>query len=167
MIKKTKTHLARIAVEAEKLFQGQAIEQFAAICYRVVENEKNSVEVLLITTRDSGRWGIPKGWAIDGKEPYQVAEREAWEEAGVKGKAKKRAFGFYTYIKSLNDGSKVPSVVQVHLVEVVKMDDKFPERGQRFLRWLPPHEAAALVREPELKGLLGMTERKFSKRLIW
>ncbi|MFK0166190.1 NUDIX hydrolase [Rhizobium sp. NPDC090279] len=152
-----KTYLRRLAGEAEKLFAGQSIEQYAAICYRRSPGLKD-VQILLITSRDSGRWVIPKGWPIEGKLPHQVAEREAWEEAGVKGKARKKSFGYYTYLKVLDTGDTVPSVVQVHLLEVTGLDERFPEKGQRQLQWLSPNEAAARVREPELKSLLRMAE---------
>jgi 8-oxo-dGTP pyrophosphatase MutT (NUDIX family) len=161
--KKNRTYLGRLAREADKLFHGQVIEQYAAICYRRQPFDDN-IEILLITSRDSGRWVIPKGWPMDNRLPHQVAEREAWEEAGVKGKAKKKPFGYYTYIKILNTGDSVPSIVQVHLLEVLAMEAEFPEKGQRSIAWLLPHEAAAFVREPELKGLLGMVEGALKKR---
>ncbi|MBB3386860.1 NUDIX hydrolase (plasmid) [Rhizobium sp. WW22] len=148
-----KTYLSRLADAAEKLFAGRPIEQYAAICYRRSPVLKD-VEILLITSRDSRRWIIPKGWPIVGKLPHQVAEREAWEEAGVKGKARKKSFGYYTYLKSLDTGDTVPAVVQVHLLEVAELVERFPERGQRHLQWFSPNEAAAHVREPELKSLL-------------
>lgn len=157
MPKKARSYLGRLAGATDQLLKGEAIEQFAAICYRKVGD--NLVEILLITSRDSGRWIIPKGWPIAKLAPHQVAEREAWEEAGVKGKARKRPFGFYTYIKTLANGERVPSVVQVHLLQAEKIDEKFPEEKQRNSRWLPPLEAAALVHEPELKSLLGKVER--------
>jgi 8-oxo-dGTP pyrophosphatase MutT (NUDIX family) len=152
-----KTYLGRLAGAAETLFAGRSIEQYGAICFRRFEGRKD-VEILLITSRDSGRWVIPKGWPMAGKLPHQVAEREAWEEAGVKGKARKKSFGYYTYLKALDSGETVPSVVQVHLLEVARLDEHFPEREQRRLQWFAPHEAAAHVREPELKSLLRMVD---------
>jgi 8-oxo-dGTP pyrophosphatase MutT (NUDIX family) len=161
MPKTKQTYLARLSKEVSKIFEGQAAEQYAAICYRLTPG--GEVEVLLVTTRDSKRWIVPKGWAIDKMKPHKIAEREAWEEAGVKGKAKKRAYGYFTYIKSLDTGENLPSVVQVHLLEVKKIDQRFPERGQRISRWLPPFQAATLVREPELKSLLGGVEKAILK----
>ena len=161
MPKRRKTYLGQLAEHADLLFRGQAIEQYAAICYMRMPD---SIKVLLITSRQSGRWVIPKGWAMDSRAPHQVAEREAWEEAGIRGKARKKPFGYYTYLKMLDTGDRVVSVVQVHLVEVSAMDVEFREKGQRSFVWLPPHEAATLVREPELKGLLGQVEPVLSKR---
>ncbi|MBB3286907.1 MULTISPECIES: NUDIX hydrolase [Rhizobium] len=152
-----KTYLGRLAGEADKLFAGRSIEQYGAICYRRSQGREN-VEILLITSRESGRWVIPRGWPMDKKLPHQVAEREAWEEAGVRGKARKKRFGYYTYLKVLGTGETVPSIVQVHLLEVAELADRFPERGQRQLQWFSPNEAAAQVREPELKSLLRRVE---------
>jgi 8-oxo-dGTP pyrophosphatase MutT (NUDIX family) len=160
--KRQKTYLGKLAEEAEKLFSGRAIQQYAAICYRR-QSPSAEVEVLLISARASGRWIIPKGWPIEQKLPHQVAEREAWEEAGIKGKAKKRAFGYYTYLKTLEGGDKVPSVVQVHLLEVASIANHFPEQGQRIAVWLSPHDAALRVREPELRSMLGCAAAKLNK----
>jgi 8-oxo-dGTP pyrophosphatase MutT (NUDIX family) len=160
--KRQKTYLGKLAEEAERLFSGRAIQQYAAICYRR-QSPSADVEVLLISARASGRWIIPKGWPIEQKLPHQVAEREAWEEAGIKGKAKKRAFGYYTYLKTLEGGDKVPSVVQVHLLEVASIANHFPEHGQRIGVWLSPHDAALRVREPELRSMLGCVAAKLNK----
>lgn len=137
---------------------GHSAAQVGALCFRI--SEVGQIEVLLITTRETRRWTIPKGWPIKGLKPHEVAEREAWEEAGIKGKAKKKPYGHYTYLKRLADSRTVPAVVEVHALEVKEACDNFPEIGQRVLIWLPPVEAALQVPEPELKGLLaGFDER--------
>ncbi len=154
---KKKTYLGQLADEA-RLFQGKPAEQYAALCYRVVSRDAPKLEVLLITTRESHRWVIPKGWAMPERLAHQIAEREAWEEAGVKGKARKKPFGYYTYLKNLNGRKRVPSIVQVHLLEVESMASEYPEKGQRTLQWFAPHQASASVREPELQSLLRRVE---------
>ncbi|WP_245472287.1 NUDIX hydrolase [Rhizobium jaguaris] len=117
-----------------------------------------------ITTRETKRWTIPQGWSIKGLEPHQAAKREAREEAGVKGKVKKKPFGYFTYVKTLTDGQRVPPVVQVHLLETRTTRSHFPEKGQRDLVWLPASEASLLVEEPELKGLVGKFSRQTAFR---
>ncbi|WP_152094093.1 NUDIX hydrolase [Rhizobium dioscoreae] len=145
-------HLARLAAHIETIAAREMAEQYGALCFR--HRDDNSREVLLITTRETKRWMIPKGWPIKGLDGGQVARREAWEEAGVKGKVKKGIFGYFTYLKMLADRQTIPSVVEVHLLEVRKQCGKFPESGQRTIEWMVPEEAARRVREPELKGLL-------------
>ncbi|PST19320.1 DNA mismatch repair protein MutT [Rhizobium sp. JAB6] len=149
---KHRAHLARLAPHIETIAAGDMAEQYGALCFRY--GEANVLEVLLITTRETKRWMIPKGWPIKGLDGGQVAEREAWEEAGVKGKIKNSPFGYFTYLKAIAGGKTIPSVVEVHLLHVRKQYQKFPESGQRLIEWMMPEEAARRVREPELKGLL-------------
>lgn len=125
--------------------------QYAALCVR---QEQSIAEVLLITSRDTGRWVIPKGWPIKKRKPHQVAQQEALEEAGIVGEAAKRSCGSYRYEKRLSDGDTVTCLVKVHLLSVAKSLAEFPERGQRELRWMRPGDAAKHVIEPELRELL-------------
>ena len=128
--------------------------QVAALCWR---KEKGRKEVLLITSRDTARWVVPKGWPIKGLSDAQAAMREAWEEAGVRSSADKtRPVGQFFYDKSLEDGSVVPIVAHLYKVRVRAGDlaDSFPEAGQRKRVWVPAKKAAKLVREPELKAVL-------------
>ncbi|ANL49159.1 NUDIX hydrolase domain-containing protein (plasmid) [Rhizobium phaseoli] len=154
---KAPTLLSQLAGHAETILLGKALEQFGALCLR---GRPGGFEVLLITTRETGRWTIPKGWPIKGLAPHEVVEREAWEEAGVKGRAKKRAFGCFSYLKTLQDGRQVPSFVTVHIMTVRRTKANFPERRERRLAWMPPLEAASLVNEPELKSLFRRVERQ-------
>lgn len=131
---------------------GKPIEQVGALCIR--RQATGDCEVLLITTRQTGRWTIPKGWPIKGRAPHEVAELEAWEEAGVRGRAKRRVFGYFTHMKGFEDGRKSPSLVEVHLMKVNRTKKKFPEAGQRKVAWVAVDKAATMVTEPDLKRLL-------------
>lgn len=130
----------------------EALRQYAAICYR--KTADGVVKVLLVTTRETRRWTIPKGWPIKGCSGPEVAKTEAWEEGGVTGKIKKRSCGYYSYLKRLDVGRTALTLVQVYPLAVQKLFDKFPECKQRQSRWVTPIEAAELVDEPQLKGLL-------------
>jgi len=128
--------------------------QVAALCWRKVGGRK---EVLLITSRDTGRWVVPKGWPISGLTDAQAAMREAWEEAGVRADAaKSRRVGQFTYDKGLDDGTDLPVVADVYKVRLREGDlaDRFPEAGQRTRVWVAARKAAKLVQEPALKALL-------------
>ncbi|MDM9644866.1 NUDIX hydrolase [Rhizobium sp. S163] len=127
------------------------VEQFGALCLR---SGAGGTEILLITTRQTKRWTIPKGWPIRGMKPHRVAECEAWEEAGVEGRARRRSVGSFTYMKTLDDGVRVPATVDVHLLDVRRCNRIFPERKERTLAWLAPGKAARLVAEPELQKIL-------------
>ena len=151
--------LSRLKSEVGLMLRRPPKQQYAAICYRV-RKKQGTYEVLLMTSRDTGRWVIPKGWPMVGKKAHAVAEREAYEEAGVKGKAEKEPFGFYHYRKALQTGLKILVRVQVHLLEVETMSKNFPEKGSRRLEWVSPTEAAERVNEPELRELLlGFAQR--------
>ena len=125
--------------------------QMAAMCHRDTENGR---EYLLITSRDTGRWIIPKGWPIDGLSPVDTALQEAWEEAGVRGTATSDdPIGTYCYDKGLDDGSALPVEAQVFSIAVTDMLPTFPEAAERTLKWVDAETAASLVNEPELQAL--------------
>lgn len=125
--------------------------QFAALCYRITRGKP---EILLVTSRGSGRWIVPKGWPMDGKTPAQSAAQEAWEEAGVTGKPHEQCLGLYSYNKTMGDGAWLPCVVLIYPVRVKSLAANFPERGQRRRKWFTPKKAAARVQEPELARIL-------------
>lgn len=127
--------------------------QCGALCYRF-KKKSAAPEMLLITSRDTGRWVIPKGWPMEGKLCHEAAAREAYEEAGVKGKASDVRIGFYIYDKGLNNGLTVECMVQVYPVVVLDMLKNFPEKGSRKLEWVGFEEGAARVAEPMLSSLI-------------
>jgi 8-oxo-dGTP pyrophosphatase MutT (NUDIX family) len=153
--------LTRIASDVHLMFRRPARMQYAALCYRF-RKKRGQLEVLLITSRDTGRWVIPKGWPMEGKQSYAVAEREAYEEAGVKGRIHKEPVGHYMYRKGLSDDFKVACKVQVYALEVGDLCKNFPEKGQRRLEWVSCAEAADRVAEPGLKELILAFERDWS-----
>ncbi|HEY2753420.1 NUDIX hydrolase [Phenylobacterium sp.] len=126
--------------------------QYAALPWRL--DAARQVEVLVITSRETRRWVIPKGWPIKGMKSSQSAAREAFEEAGVAGKVTKRPVGVYAYDKRLKSGRLQHVRVAVFGLEVESEADIYPELGQRDKAWLPLGEAARLVDEPELMVLL-------------
>ncbi|WP_299838871.1 NUDIX hydrolase [uncultured Jannaschia sp.] len=115
---------------------------------------KNSVEVLMITSRDTGRWIVPKGWTMKGKKPWAAAAIEALEEAGAKGHVARDVFGTYSYKKMLDDGTALPCNVQVYPMVVERLKSDWKERGERTRKWFPLKKAAKLVDEPELADMM-------------
>ena len=150
--RKPQTLLQQLAAKPEKLFSGAFVQQYAALCFRSLAG--GGIEILVATSRDSGRWIIPKGWPMKRKKPYEAAEIEAFQEAGVRGKVRKKPVGSYTYLKLLDDGDVAPCVVDVFQIEVTDVAEKFKEKGERVIAWVSPDEAARRVREIELKSLL-------------
>lgn len=128
--------------------------QFGTLVYRV-QNDKT--QVLLITTRRTKRWSIPKGWPMHGLTPAQAAAQEAWEEAGVRGTVFDQCLGVYAYSKTIKTRGghlPVPILVMVYPVQARKLSAKFPEAGQRRRKWYSPKKAAARINEPELAQII-------------
>ena len=137
--------------EAAQAAAQHAADQVAALCWR---RRRGAVQVLLISSRDSGRWVIPKGWPIAGLSTADAAAREAWEEAGVEGKVQATPLGAFGYDKLARMSVTVRCLVAVHALRVLALKDRFPEAGQRRRAWFNPAEAAGLVAEPQLQHLL-------------
>ncbi|MGZ3377491.1 MAG: NUDIX hydrolase [Phenylobacterium sp.] len=126
--------------------------QFAALPWR--RNDAGQLELLLITSRETHRWVIPKGWPVKGKSSAKSAAQEAFEEAGVTGKLDKSPVGSYAYDKRLKNGRLQHVRVTVFALLVEGEAEVFPEAGQREKRWVSLPEAARLVDEPELMVVL-------------
>ena len=126
--------------------------QAGVIAYRI---ENGSAEVLLITSRETRRWIIPKGNIGRGKTAPEAAALEAYEEAGVHGTiASEIPLGFYTYFKRRADASTFPVSVEVYLLKVERQAKKWPEKGTRKLAWLPVAKAIRKIEEPGIVPLL-------------
>lgn len=125
--------------------------QFAALCTR---RKAGRLEVLLVTSRDTGRWILPKGWQIDGRNGGETALIEAWEEAGVLGSLTGEAIGSYLYPKFLRPGVAEICRVEVFPLHVDQLRPHYPESGQRRRKWVSAAKAAKLVAEGELSALL-------------
>jgi 8-oxo-dGTP pyrophosphatase MutT (NUDIX family) len=125
--------------------------QVAALCWR---RSRKGLRILLVTSRDTGRWIVPKGWPMRNRGDAEAAAREAWEEAGLRGEVSDRSIGLYTYDKALNGGRVVPVAVRVFPLEAREMLRHYPETGQRRVKWFGQEAAAQKVAEPELKALI-------------
>ncbi len=109
---------------------------------------------MLISSRDTGRWVIPKGWPIKGLTPAQTAAREAYEEAGIGGMMSKKPIGEFEYGKRLDNGKVQPTRVEVFALEQMVQHPDWPEQGQRRMQWFSVPDAVEAVEEPELKVII-------------
>ncbi|PIV78557.1 MAG: NUDIX hydrolase [Rhodobacteraceae bacterium CG17_big_fil_post_rev_8_21_14_2_50_63_15] len=128
--------------------------QVAALCWR---KHKGRTEVLLITSRDTGRWIVPKGWPINGLNAPQSALREAWEEAGVRADAEQALYvGQFCYDKLLANGQELPVRALLYKIRLRSQEitNRYPESHERKRLWVTPLKAAKLVQEPELQEIL-------------
>ncbi|WGW03319.1 NUDIX hydrolase [Tropicibacter oceani] len=126
--------------------------QVAALCYRMA---KSGPQILLITSRETRRWILPKGWPMKGLDTGGAARQEAWEEAGVKPTGKSPVkIGQYQYPKVTPGGVPVDTDVDVFAIEVDRLSKTFPEVDERTRQWFSPEEAAERVREADLGALI-------------
>lgn len=142
MKRKLRTHL-RVLMGREA-----RTVQTAALCVRPQDDR-----ILLLTSRDTGRWVLPKGWPMPGRTLAEAAAQEAWEEAGVIGTVADTPIGHFDTLKRLRVGFAVPARVWVHPLTVSEMSDAFPEAGQRTFAWVTAEEAAVRVEEAGLRKI--------------
>jgi 8-oxo-dGTP pyrophosphatase MutT (NUDIX family) len=125
--------------------------QYAALPYRI---EARQVRILLITSRETRRWVIPKGWPMAGLKPQDAAAVEASEEAGLIGSIDDTPLGSYRYLKRLKRDQTLAVQVIVFPLRVEGQVATWKEQGQRTYRWFAYRRAASLVAEPSLRRLI-------------
>ncbi len=125
--------------------------QIAALPMR---RRRGKLEVLLITSRETKRWVIPKGWPMEGRTDYNAAKQEAYEEAGVVGRISKKTIGHFDYMKRLKNGDGKQCRVEVFQLKVFGMKRLWPEKHERTRAWYSVEEAVAKVGEAGLKRLI-------------
>jgi 8-oxo-dGTP pyrophosphatase MutT (NUDIX family) len=123
---------------------------FNTLRCRIRQKGNSSTEVLLVTSRDTGKWIIPKGC----KAPHRAAAREAHEEAGVVGKINRRAIGSFSYEKRLKSGRVIVCEVKVFGLKVKEQEKSWPEKGERKVKWLSRTKAAKTVKDRALGAII-------------
>jgi len=132
--------------------------QYAALPYRATRTSE--LEIMLVTSRGTRRWIIPKGWPKIGLSPHELAAEEAFEEAGIAGKISKSSIGSYSYDKALGRGGTARCSVKVFPIEVKRQHRSWPEKRERQTGWFTPDDAARFIREPRLRRII----RNFAKQ---
>ena len=127
------------------------ITQYGVLAYRAVEGGEPLI--LLVTSRETRRWVIPRGNPVVGLPPPLSAAEEAWEEAGVRGETDPQEIGSYRYQKRRRVGS-VAAEVFIYPLHVAEELDEWPEQAERERRWFRREEAAAAVEEADLAALI-------------
>jgi 8-oxo-dGTP pyrophosphatase MutT (NUDIX family) len=126
--------------------------QYAALPWR--KSRDNTIEILLVTTRRTGRWIVPKGWPIAGCSPSKSAAREAFEEAGVVGVIASEPLGSFPYDKARKAGGTVRCRVEVFALKVTQQRRSWPEKTLRQTRWCAADEALALAGDKGLRRVI-------------
>jgi len=134
-------------------------QQSAVIPYRW---RKGKLEILLITSMDTGRWVLPKGGIERDLTPCKSAEKEAYEEAGIRGRVAKQSVGVYTYVKSEQKGGLVCRV-QVFPMDVQTELTDWPEKEMRTRTWMKTNDAAQNVQEKKLRKIISDFAKAFKE----
>ncbi len=136
------------------------LRQVAALPLRF--DEAGAPEVLLVTSRDTQRWVIPKGWPMRGLSDCAAAATEAREEAGVTGKVRSKPLGTYLYWKRREAHVDLVEVA-VYRLDVTRQLTHWRERGERAAKWMSLSEAAAAVQEPGLQDILEALQARLTR----
>jgi 8-oxo-dGTP pyrophosphatase MutT (NUDIX family) len=138
--------------------------QYGVLPYRFTET--NSLEVLLVTTRQTRRWIIPKGWPIKGLKPPKSAAREAYEEAGIRGTVGAKSIGAFSYEKGIDaNGGTVPCEVRVFPMIVKRQLSTWPEAHEREAQWFESAKALSAIKEKGLRQLIELlVQRMIAKK---
>src|SRR5260370_38509859 len=134
--------------------------QYGALPYRMRNGHR--AEFVLVTSRETQRWIIPKGWPKKGKSPHRSAAREAFEEAGVLGAVGRRPVGSFCYEKRLNSGGSVECEVHVFPLEGKRQSKEWPATQKGRVKWLSASKAPAKVKDPGLSKIIRRVERKYA-----
>lgn len=141
-----------IATEKRILTPSGRLQQVAALVYR---RDVGALRILVITSRGTGRWIIPKGWPQVGRTLAETALCEAYEEAGVRGEVAPAPIGSFRYCKTDLPPERINQFcAAVFAVQFTGQEQDWPERHQRICEWVSPEEAANRVEESELKQIL-------------
>ena len=139
--------------------------QVSALPLRRTKSDK--LRVLLITSRDTGRWIIPKGWPIEGRSDWDTAQIEAQEEAGVIGHILDRPIANYDYAKRLDNGETVDCSVKVYPMAVESELADWKEMDQRERAWFSTKEASRKISDAGLVDVLsGLENSRAVKKLF-
>jgi 8-oxo-dGTP pyrophosphatase MutT (NUDIX family) len=132
--------------------------QFGAIPYSVVEGR---AVFLLITSRRTGRWIFPKGSAIEGMMPWEVAAQEALEEAGVEGEIDTVPIGAYRDLKTVGI-RRMEIEVDLYPLRVVHQLEDWPEKRSRHRHWAILPDARRLLAHPRMAELADALEQRIA-----
>ncbi len=140
------------------MFRRPARLQIAALCHRMREGK---VEVLLVTSKSTRRWILPKGWPILSRRAHRTAAIEAFEEAGVTGRVHKNPFASFSSYKGGEAGLKLRTEILVFLVDVESETEEFPDSAERDVRWVSIKDAVRMTSEPGLMDVFRKLNRLY------
>jgi phosphohistidine phosphatase len=121
-------------------------KQSAVIPYRF---KSGKLEILLISSLKKKNWIIPKGFVENGISAQKSAEKEALEEAGVKGIVQSNLLGIY-HQKKWGGNCQI----EVYAMSVNQELDLWPEKELRERKWFNIKDAIDLIYNKDLKQIV-------------
>lgn len=122
----------------------------AALPYRL---GRHGVEILLITSRETRGWTIPKELPKADRHLHRTAEIAAFHAAGVKGSIARKAIGEYSE-SALPDSDGPPGLVEVYPLLVGHEAATWPEKSHCRRVWFPAQDAADKLGQSGLAGII-------------
>jgi 8-oxo-dGTP pyrophosphatase MutT (NUDIX family) len=128
------------------MLRPQPVEQSCVVPYRVAET---SVTFALITSRNTGRWIVPKGTVEPNMTAAASAAKEALEEAGLLGTTGAQPLGEYFY-------SKFGRVYRVEIYPflVTQQLDDWDEKHFRTREWVNAVDALSRITEAAVQDAI-------------
>ena len=143
----------------------------AAICYRL--DASGEVEFLLIRTA-TGRWTFPKGGVDGDASRAAAAAREAFEEAGVRGRVEPSSFTQYLHVKGIGFLRHRARIVAVEAFLCRVLELAAPLEFHRDPTWFSPAKAKRRLREArplkyaaELERVVDHAVERIATRHSW
>ncbi len=148
----------KLAKQARKAQGAPDKLQYAALPWRW---NGERLEIMLVSSRETKRWIVPKGWPMSGRSGAASAAIEALEEAGLLGAISAQPIGHYFYAKRFSLGKEQLCRVEVFELRVTRQRETWLEQDQRTTQWFPAEEAVGAVSDPGLGALIGEFIRSF------
>jgi len=161
-VNKDKSNGLKRVLSVSKVIKPAVRVQYGVLPYR---KSRHCLEILLVTTRESGRWIVPKGSPIKGLGKSGSAAQEAYEEAGLRGTVKSRQIGSFRFGKTVGESAIIaPCEVAIFSMHVTKQCKTWPEKKERICRWFEADEAVLQVLDEGLAQIIWSFLDKTSRR---
>ncbi|MCS0496415.1 NUDIX hydrolase [Ancylobacter mangrovi] len=152
--------MAKVKQKNRRASDGRPLQQVGALPFRV--DDQGRLQILLVSSRETHRAVIPKGWPMRNRKDWKSAQIEARQEAGIVGDISRKRIGQYLYWKRLDTHFALVKVSVFPLAVRRQLGD-WPERHERERRWMTPEDAALLVDETDLGALI----TEFAQSQTW
>lgn len=115
--------------------------------------KEERIAIMFVTSQQRGRWILPKGNLEEGESHKKGCKREAFEEAGVKGKILKD-FPITMAISKSAESGLVQTAVTYYPMLVTEQADEWPEQDKRERHWALMKDAYQVTDRADFQQLI-------------